>query len=389
MSLGSLQVTLSSLSTTTVHPSLSISVSLGPQSSATSKLRHSNGSDFDPETLTFNFDSDVHSPVLLLEVKSGRSIIETFTVDALSLNGSSKSLSGAQASLVLTTKFDLEHGMDLSKTSYLFPLSYLMVLLLWFAPQHYELNYQVNLLLTTASLIYLGSHLSLALRCEDGDEHGTESEGEVMSASDAYRFPFVGSAALFSLYTAFKYLDPEWVNFLISFYFTFAGALAVASSFGPVVGSVLPSGVKKSYRYTIPHPLPPSVLDSPYTVEVSVHGVLSFVVGSIVGYFYFTSKHWTLNNVLGMCFCIQGISMFSIGSFKTASILLVGLFFYDVFWVFGTPVMVTVAKKTRRTYQAAFPEELGEERGGEAEPLPPRSWRHSNSGFPPLLYAPF
>ena len=184
------------------------------------------------------------------------------------------------------------------------------------------------------------------------------AEGEVMSASDAYRFPFVGSAALFSLYTAFKYLDPEWVNFLISFYFTFAGALAVASSFGPVVGSVLPSGVKKSYRYTIPHPLPPSVLDSPYTVEVSVHGVLSFVVGSIVGYFYFTSKHWTLNNVLGMCFCIQGISMFSIGSFKTASILLVGLFFYDVFWVFGTPVMVTVAKKLDGPIKLLFPRSL-------------------------------
>ena len=35
----------------------------------------------------------------------------------------------------------------------------------------------------------------------------------------------------------------------------------------------------------------------------------------------------------------------SLGSFQTASILLLGLFCYDIFWVFGTDVMMTVATK--------------------------------------------
>jgi hypothetical protein len=35
----------------------------------------------------------------------------------------------------------------------------------------------------------------------------------------------------------------------------------------------------------------------------------------------------------------------SLGSFQTGAILLAGLFCYDVFWVFGTDVMMTVATK--------------------------------------------
>jgi hypothetical protein len=33
------------------------------------------------------------------------------------------------------------------------------------------------------------------------------AQKEIISAQDAYKFPFIGSAALFSLYLAFKYLD--------------------------------------------------------------------------------------------------------------------------------------------------------------------------------------
>jgi hypothetical protein len=59
-----------------------------------------------------------------------------------------------------------------------------------------------------------------------------------------------------------------------------------------------------------------------------------------------------------MCFSIQGIERFSIGSMKVASILLVGLFFYDIFWVFGTDVMVTVAKSLDGPIKILFPRSL-------------------------------
>lgn len=47
---------------------------------------------------------------------------------------------------------------------------------------------------------------------------------------------------------------------------------------------------------------------------------------------------------------MQAIAIVSVGSFGVASILLCGLFVYDVFWVFGTEVMVSVAKVRQNKY---------------------------------------
>ena len=57
---------------------------------------------------------------------------------------------------------------------------------------------------------------------------------------------------------------------------------------------------------------------------------------------YFAEKHWLANNVLGLAFSVQGIEHLSLGAVSTGVILLSGLFFYDIFWVFCTPVMVSV-----------------------------------------------
>ena len=59
-----------------------------------------------------------------------------------------------------------------------------------------------------------------------------------------------------------------------------------------------------------------------------------------------------------MSFCIQGIQNFSLGTFKIGMILLCGLFFYDIFWVFGTDVMVTVAKNLDGPIKILFPRSL-------------------------------
>jgi len=65
-----------------------------------------------------------------------------------------------------------------------------------------------------------------------------------------------------------------------------------------------------------------------------------------------------MNNVLGISFCLKGIERFSLGTYKIGAILLVGLFFYDIFWVFGTDVMVTVAKSLDGPIKILFPRSL-------------------------------
>lgn len=55
-------------------------------------------------------------------------------------------------------------------------------------------------------------------------------------------------------------------------------------------------------------------------------------------------QHWIANNLFGMAFAVNGVELLHLNNVVTGCILLGGLFIYDIFWVFGTNVMVTVAK---------------------------------------------
>lgn len=55
-------------------------------------------------------------------------------------------------------------------------------------------------------------------------------------------------------------------------------------------------------------------------------------------------QHWIANNLFGIAFAINGVELLHLNNVVTGCILLCGLFVYDIFWVFGTNVMVTVAK---------------------------------------------
>ena len=67
--------------------------------------------------------------------------------------------------------------------------------------------------------------------------------------------------------------------------------------------------------------------------------------------------------MLGLAFSVTGIEHLSLGAVSTGAILLGGLFVYDVFWVFCTPVMVTVAKSFDAPIKLLFPRSLAAARG--------------------------
>jgi presenilin-like A22 family membrane protease len=86
--------------------------------------------------------------------------------------------------------------------------------------------------------------------------------------------------------------------------------------------------------------------------------VLAAVIAVVVGGAYVATKHWVLSNILGISFSISGITYLSLGSYKVGAILLLGLFVYDIFWVFGTDVMVTVAKSFDAPIKLLFPRDI-------------------------------
>ncbi|KAJ1516303.1 Minor histocompatibility antigen H13 [Coelomomyces lativittatus] len=81
-------------------------------------------------------------------------------------------------------------------------------------------------------------------------------------------------------------------------------------------------------------------------------------LGLLITLAYFFTKHWSLNNFFGIAFSVSAIRLMDVDSFKTGMILLSGLFFYDIFWVFGTDVMVSVAKNFEAPVKLMFPKDI-------------------------------
>jgi minor histocompatibility antigen H13 len=74
-----------------------------------------------------------------------------------------------------------------------------------------------------------------------------------------------------------------------------------------------------------------------------------------VGTYALGGKHWLLTNIMGTSFAYGAMQLLSPTTFTTASILLGALFFYDIFFVFCTPMMVTVATTLDVPIKLLFP----------------------------------
>ncbi|CAD5219438.1 unnamed protein product [Bursaphelenchus okinawaensis] len=82
------------------------------------------------------------------------------------------------------------------------------------------------------------------------------------------------------------------------------------------------------------------------------------LTGIFVGVSHLYRRHWITNNLLGIGFSVYGIENLHLASFKAGLFLLIGLFFYDIFWVFGTDVMTTVAKSIDAPILLQFPQDI-------------------------------
>ncbi|TMS37760.1 hypothetical protein L596_004627 [Steinernema carpocapsae] len=90
-------------------------------------------------------------------------------------------------------------------------------------------------------------------------------------------------------------------------------------------------------------------------IEFDSHDVICILICLSVGISHLYQRHWITNNFLGVAFSIYGIENLHLSSFKAGTILLAGLFVYDVFWVFATEVMTSVAKGIDAPILLQFP----------------------------------
>lgn len=257
---------------------------------------------------------------------------------------------------------------------------------------------------------------------EDEDEEGPVERLEGLQPSDALMFPLTAGLTLCSLYAALKWLkDPSIVNKILGFYFSQMGMFFAVSFLKDVLLFVRSFIFPKYYRHQgrIFHakqservfktkttgevnspvhvrnsplpglygriPLPSFVSNQLWACRnasyqqlrlrfhvrglfnikplVGLLDLLSVTIALVaVAYFQFVEKPWWLTNFLGFSFSYGTMQLMSPTTFGTGSLILTSLFFYDIYFVFFTPVMVHVAKNLDVPIKLMFPrtDETGE-----------------------------
>ena len=254
-----------------------------------------------------------------------------------------------------------------------------ILLLMTFIRPYVEIHPAIMTAISTCLLVYVGCTFSTKICSMSGDK---QKEGiETMKQKDAWIFPIMGSAVLFGLYLLFKFFNEKYLNILLHLYFTLIGSFSIGQL---IEEKIVEKEPFKSFSEKKAFSIPKIPYLNPDGATVSLLNIITFSLGLIVGVIYFLKKNWILNNILGMAFSVFGIENLTLGEFKVGLILLSLLFFYDIFWVFYTPVMVSVAKKIEGPVKLMFPklqaaiEQMRKEKGEDNEyagkPYDPREY---------------
>ena len=90
--------------------------------------------------------------------------------------------------------------------------------------------------------------------------------------------------------------------------------------------------------------------------KIGLQGITSFFL-AVMGVLYFNliGKPWWLTNILGFSFAYSALQIMSPTTSWTGTLILGALFVYDIYFVFFTPLMVTVATQLDIPAKLVFP----------------------------------
>ncbi|WVQ77377.1 hypothetical protein IAR50_007062 [Cryptococcus sp. DSM 104548] len=174
---------------------------------------------------------------------------------------------------------------------------------------------------------------------EEEDEDGLE---ESLTWWDSLLFPVIGSVVLLGFYGIVKYYGTEWLNWFMNAYFSIAGVFAIQSTFTTILSFFLSAlGVTS----TIYHIRVSSGFRQIFHLRITFSSLSLIPVAiAIPAAYIYLGKPYILSNILALSLSTETLGLLKLDSFATGFMLLGALLVYDVFWVFATPVMVTVAK---------------------------------------------
>ena len=173
--------------------------------------------------------------------------------------------------------------------------------------------------------------------------------------SDAIQFPIVAGITLCGLYFSMEYFGTDIVNNFLMFYIAVGGTTGMKSIVTAIMGNAFDAYDKK-YLVDI------NIKLIGLEIQATLFDFMCFFLSCCQMGLYVYSKSWIYNNILALMFCIHALQSMFIGNFKNGMMLLILLFFYDIFFVFGTNVMLTVAKGIDAPIKLKFPKDYSGEK---------------------------
>jgi len=188
-----------------------------------------------------------------------------------------------------------------------------------------------------------------------GGRQVTLAESESVTLKSALVAPIFASFSIGVLYLLIKVgLDP---GVLYAFLVTIFGALAISDIGVPILRNVLPAEFAET-KVTVPDEIA-ELLKMEGERELPLDGLVTLVLGLGCTAAYWApfpmEQKFILSNVIAWAIGMITLTSVSLGTFQTAAVLLAGLFLYDIFWVFGTEVMMTVATKVEAPVKLLYP----------------------------------
>ncbi|XP_003707783.1 signal peptide peptidase [Megachile rotundata] len=207
--------------------------------------------------------------------------------------------------------------------------------------------------------IFFGSYRAVKHHKEQQQQYKESGEQpDIMSRKEAAIFPFISSFTLVGLYVLYKVFAKEYVNQILAAYFFFLGILALCHLTSPLISSLVPAAIPKTQYHILFTRGEGDKAKHIINYKFNLHDIVCLICCSLIGAWYLLKKHWIANNLFGIAFAINGVELLHLNNVITGCILLCGLLFYDAFWVFGTDVMVTVAKSFEVPIKLVFPQDI-------------------------------
>lgn len=176
-----------------------------------------------------------------------------------------------------------------------------------------------------------------------------------LSSKQAIAAPFTASLFLFGSYLLLKYTTID-INIFFNLITLVGGTLCLKESLDPVFHSLL-APLKLQDVVVVPGEDAEGKEEGEARPAFTLPGVMSSLVavGTVAAYMLKVEPSFVFSNVIAVALGARVLSLVKPSSFLVGAGLLTGLFFYDIFWVFGSEVMVSVATQIDTPGKLLFP----------------------------------